>query len=179
MDGGTLVTSEDNSNTYGIWEHWCVTITSAGLANFYKNGVLSGAANQNMGKATSTITSTTLMCIGNRGAGTDRTFDGSIRSVKMWNRVLTTTEITADYAGYNIPRAGLIHCFKLGGDYTDCGSVGVTATNSGSVANTTIPEKLQTDAHQLNLAAVTDKIIALPVEGSDGTFVMVGANRTA
>ena len=53
----------------------------------------------------------------------------------MWNRVLTTTEIANDYAG--LPNTtGLIHHFKLGGDYTDYGSVGVTATNSGSVALT-------------------------------------------
>jgi hypothetical protein len=94
----------------------------------------------------------------------------------MWNRVLTATEITEDYQGKNNTN-GLIHHFKLGGDYTDYGSVGVTATNSGSIANTTLPLKLQTNAKQLNLAAVTDKIICIPRPGRIGQFALIGANR--
>jgi hypothetical protein len=51
----------------------------------------------------------------------------------MWNRVLTAAEITQDYAGQPVT-SGRIHYFKLGGDYADYGSVGATATNSGSVS---------------------------------------------
>lgn len=178
INGGTALTSTA-ALTYRVWAHILITVSAAQLANFYKNAVLASTANVDLVQTIAAITSTSVMRIGNRSLSTDRTFDGSIRSVKMWNRVLTTAEIAADYAGHNAPTAGLIHYFKLGGDYKDYGSVGVDATNSGSVANTTIPELLRTDAHQLNLAAVTDNIIALPVEGRDGVFVMVGANRTA
>ena len=101
------------------------------LVNHYLNGVQSGTANQDAIGTIADIVTTNAMRIGNRSTATDRTFDGSIRSVKMWNRVLGTGEITSDYEGI-INTGGLIHYFKLGGDYTDYGSVGVTATNSGS-----------------------------------------------
>jgi hypothetical protein len=96
------------------------------------NGVISGTANQDLVQGVSTITTTTNARIGNRAGATDYTFDGGIKDFKMWNRVLSTTEIAKDYAGHT-PATGLIHHFKLGGDYSDYGSCGVTATNSGSV----------------------------------------------
>jgi hypothetical protein len=178
LNNGTLRGSANNSNPLRIWTHALITISAGQLINFYVNGTLSGNANQDLVQAISTITTTNAMRIGNRSTATDRTFDGSIKDVKMWNRVLTTTEITEEYQNKN-HTDGLIHHFKLGGDYKDYGSVGVTATNSGSIANTTIPLKLQTNAKQLNLAAVTDKIIALPVSGRVGIFTMIGANRAA
>ena len=175
---GTVASSAVASITYGTWYHVLVTISAAQLTNFYINGTLSGTANQDLVQTISTITGTTAVRIGNRPAATDRSFDGSIRNVKMWNRVLTTTEITEEYNGQDHP-TGKIHHFKLGGDYADYGSVGVTATNSGSVANTTLPLRLQTNTNQLNLAAATDKIIALPVPGRNERFVIIGANRAA
>jgi hypothetical protein len=135
INGGANKTSANNSITFGIWQHVLITISSAQLANFYVNGVLSGTANQDLVQTISTITTTNVMRIGNPSTTTDRTFDGSIRSVKMWNRVLTTDEIAQDYAGSPIS-SGLIHHFKLGGDYADYGSVGATATNSGSLPQT-------------------------------------------
>jgi hypothetical protein len=177
---GTEHASGNNVVLYGQWYHILYTLSSANLCNLYINGVLTGAANQDLsaGGGIAGITTTNAPRIGNLTGATTLTFDGSIRSVKMWNRVLSTTEITEEYQGKN-HIDGLIHHFKLGGDYADYGSVGVTATNSGSIANTTIPTKLQTNASQLNLAAVTDKIIALPVPVRNGQFVMIGANRAA
>ena len=72
------------------------------------------------------------MRIGNRSSATDRSFNGGIKDVKMWNRVLTSAEITTVYGG-GTPKMGLIHHFKLGGDYKDYGEVGVDATNSGTI----------------------------------------------
>jgi hypothetical protein len=108
-----------------------MTIGSTGLVNFYLNGTLTGTANQQAGTI-NLITTTNAMRIGNRATATDGTFDGGIREVKMWNRVLTSAEITADYMGTTNTN-GLIHFFRLYGDYADYGSVGNTATNSGSV----------------------------------------------
>jgi hypothetical protein len=135
INNGTTKGSGAGTLTYGVFAHYLLTVTSAQLITFYKNGSLSGTANQDLIQAISTITTTNAMRIGNRATATDRTFDGSIRSVKMWNRVLTSTEIAQDYAGETVS-SGLIHNFKLGGDYTDYGSVGVTATNSGSIVQT-------------------------------------------
>jgi len=130
INGGTQRQAGADAITLGIWQHVLVTISSGQLVNFYIDGVATGTADQDLVQTIATITSTEPILIGNRAA-TTATFDGSIAQVKMWNRVLTTEEITNDYSG--ITPANPIHYFKLGGDYRDYGSVGVTATNSGSV----------------------------------------------
>jgi hypothetical protein len=133
INNGTQANSLDNGIIVNLWQHILVTISSAQLANFYKNGSLSGTANQDLVQTIATITTTNAPRIGNRSTATDAPFDGSIRDVKMWNRVLTSAEIAQDYAGAIIS-SGLIHHFKLGGDYADYGSIGVIATNSGSIS---------------------------------------------
>ena len=174
LNGGTAKTG--NTLTLGVWQHVLVTVTSAQLCTHYRNGIAGSTAD--LVQPISTITTVKKPNIGNLAEATTRTFDGSIRSVKMWNRVLSTNEITEEYNGKN-HSDGLVHNFKLGGDYKDYGSVGVDATNSGSVANTTIPLKLQTNAKQLNLAVATDKIICIPRPGRIGEFALIGANRAA
>jgi hypothetical protein len=177
INGGSALSSGADL-IFGVWQHYLITVSAGQLCNFYKNGVLSNVADQDAVQTISTITTTNPLTIGNRSTATDSTFDGGIKDVKMWNRVLTTTEITEEYQNKN-HTDGLIHHFKLGGDYHDYGSVGVDATNSGSTANDSISLKLKTNASQLNLAAVTDKIIALPVSGRAGIYTMIGANRAA
>lgn len=130
---GDGASSLANSIIYNsIWYHILVTISSGQLANFYINGVLSGTGNQDLVQTIATITTTNAIRIGNRATATDRSFDGSINNVKIWNKILTSAEIALDYAGSPV-LSGLIHHFKLGGDYADYGKVGVAATNSGSV----------------------------------------------
>jgi hypothetical protein len=132
LNAGTACKAANNATPVGTWTHILVTVTAGQLSNFYVNGVLSGTANQDLVQTISIITTTNPLRIGNRAYDTGSTFDGAIRHVKMWKRVLTAAEIAADYAG-TPATSGLIHWFKLGGDYADYGSVGVTATNSGSV----------------------------------------------
>ena len=129
--------------SFGVWKHLLITAsgTNPSLVNIYIDGVLGSAANQSIGDALGNMTATNNIRIGNKATATDRTFDGSIRSVKMWNRVLSASEITQDYAGQSNTN-GLIHNFKLGGDYTDYGSVGVSATNSGSVICNTFDNQM-------------------------------------
>jgi hypothetical protein len=131
ISDGTIRISGISSIVYNNWYHALVTIASDAKISFYINGVLSGTV-QDL-NALNTIINTGVMRIGNRANSTDRTFDGGIRQVKMWGKVLSATEIAQDYAGVPVTDA-LIHHFKLGGDYTDYGGVGVTATNSGSIA---------------------------------------------
>jgi hypothetical protein len=126
------VVSSNNAVLYGTWYHVLVTVSANSLGNLFVDGALTGNANTDLVQALSTITTTNAMLIGNRSTATDRSFNGSIRDVKMWDRVLTTAERAEDYAG-TTPKTGLIHWFKLGGDYADYGAVGVAATNSGSV----------------------------------------------
>lgn len=129
------IASANGSILLTRWYCVMITVSYDSKCNFYINGVLSGAADQVCAQNISAITTTNVMRIGNRVGDTDRSFNGSIKGVKMWNRVLTTAEIAADYAR-TTPTPGLIHHFKLGGDYADYGMVGATATNSGSVAQT-------------------------------------------
>jgi len=172
INNGTIATCANNGITFGTWTHILITISPAQLANFYVNGVLSGTANQNLVQTISTITTTNAPRIGNRATATDRTFDGGIAKVKMWNKVLSSTEIAEDYAGKRTALGSLIIDEPLGGVYNQ-------GTNSGSLEVTNIPTKLYADVNKTNLAAVTDKLIVLPIEGRDGNFTVLTANRAA
>ncbi len=96
LNVGTTALSNNNV-VYEDWTHILVTVSSGQLANFYVNGVLSGTANQDLVQPLSAITTTNAMRIGNRPGATDRTFDGTIDEVAIYNRVLTTDEITELY----------------------------------------------------------------------------------
>ena len=131
INNGTARSAATGAITYQKWYNVIVTISSLQLCNFYIDGIISGNENQDLVQGISAITSTAVMRIGNQSLGTDRTFDGGIKDVKMWDRVLTSEEIIIVSEGGTPPTP--IHHFKLGGDYTDYGSVGTDATNSGSV----------------------------------------------
>lgn len=153
---GTASSSAELS--FGTWKHILVTISAAQLLNTYVNGVLSGTANQDLVQGISAITTTNVMRIGNRSQATDRTFNGSIRDVKMWNRVLTSAEITEDYAG--APNTnGLLYHYKLNGNYTNYGTLPdgstATATNSGSTPS--IVDDTVAAAIKAQRVASTDK----------------------
>ena len=98
ISNGIAVNSALSSIVYGVWQHALITITSDGVANIYLNGVLSGTANQNTNPV-SQITTANPLTIGNRSSATDRTFDGAISDVRIFNRVLSAEEITALYNG--------------------------------------------------------------------------------
>ena len=72
------------------WYNFCITSTSAGVTNFYIEGVLSGTANQ----AAGTPSAGTSWYIGNRAAN-DRTFDGIIQDLVIKQRIITLEEIKA------------------------------------------------------------------------------------
>ncbi len=96
-DASTVASSAVSSIALNTWYHAVVTRTSAGGANFYINGVVSGTADQSSGTPQAGITN---IIIGNDEA-TSRTFDGIIDEVRVYNRVLTTAEITALYQERN------------------------------------------------------------------------------
>lgn len=81
------------------WKQVLITVTESGgdgLVNFYINGVHSGNTDQNIG-ALSGIDTSNPLTIGNRSTTTDRTFDGQIADVRLYDHVLSTTEITQLY----------------------------------------------------------------------------------
>jgi hypothetical protein len=170
--------TETNAVTFGTWNHYLITISNAtpSLGNMYKNGSLTGTANTNLGNSISNITNIGNLQIGNMNNSTAQTFDGSIRNFKMWNKVLTAAEITADYAGVTPALTNLIHFFKLGGDYTDYGFVGVAATNSGSlpqVVNDTIAAAVK--AQRATTGATGKFMIYKGAEGQVNTVAITEA----
>lgn len=79
--------SQTSSISLNTWQHVLITRNSAGdETNFYIDGVLSGTANQNSGTPSNIDLTNTF--IGNREAG-DKTFDGQISGLKIWNRILS------------------------------------------------------------------------------------------
>ncbi len=87
------VNSADNAITLGSWHHIVITRTSAGVANIYINGAQSGTANGNSGTPAAGTTDT---IIGNRNAA-DKGFQGNIKNLNIYNRILTQAEITQLY----------------------------------------------------------------------------------
>lgn len=165
--------SAAGSLIFGTWQHYIITISAIAKANIYLNGTLTGNANQSVTGVIADIISLNDLVIGNANSS-NRTFDGLIKDVKMWNRVLTTDEIAADYAGYNSPRNGLILDVPLRDDYNDK-ALGLTGTNSGTYLTNTLTNKIKADMHGMNLPTATDKIIAIKRRGSP---TIVAAKRT-
>jgi hypothetical protein len=180
INNSVLITCGNNSLVFKRWSHLLITVNSIPQVNFYVNGVLSGTENQEINQQISTITATSIIRIGNLFNSTNTSFNGSIRNVKMWNRVLTAAERASDYAGYNSPRDGLILDVPLQDDYNDKSPTGLTGTNSGTYLVNNLPNRIKADVNSLNLAAVTDKpIVVLPVGGRDAAPIVIGVNRSA
>ncbi len=84
-----------NSLTIDTWHHVCAVRDSSGVANVYINGTISGTPNQASGTP---VAGTTNLYIGNRQAG-DRSFNGIIDDVRIYDRALSETEIQAVMQG--------------------------------------------------------------------------------
>lgn len=176
INNGGNKTSANNAMLLNRWYHTLVTISPVQLLNIYVDNVLSGAANQDLVQPISAITTTNGLTIGNLTTDTTFTFDGCIKDVKMWSRVLTADEIALDYAGTNVSN-GQILWVPLKDDYMDKSTLGLTGTNSGTYLTNTLTNKIKADTRKgLNLGAATDKIIALPRRGSP---TIITAKRAA
>lgn len=128
-DGSTLVLSATASIVYNRWQHVVVTRTSAGVVNFYINGVLNGTADQASGTPAS---GSTNVIIGNNNAGTRR-FSGRTNEACFWNRILTTNEISDLCFSGSVPSSSLLRQFNL---TTGAGTVAVDS--SANLTNGTI-----------------------------------------
>ena len=176
---GTGSNSGNNSITFGTWQHVLVTVSSGQLVNHYVNGVLEGTANQNLVQGIATITTTLAPRIGNRANASDFTFDGGIRKVKMWNKVLSAAEIAADFKGAVVAYKNLILDVPLKDDYNDNSRTGLTGTNSGTFLTKSNANALMADINSINLPAVTDQLAIEETEGRDGRFKVTGVAREA
>jgi len=95
INAGTVLRSAVGGLSYGNWYHVLVTVNSSAIITHYINGVQSGTPGAS--GALSGITTSNALRIGNRAGATDRTFDGTIDEVMIFNRVLTLKEIKRIY----------------------------------------------------------------------------------
>lgn len=92
-NGGTTNASATNtSSILNNWIHILCTSTSAGSTSIYINGSLSGSA----GQAAGTPTTSTSWMVGNNAAA-NRSLSGNLSSFKIYNRILSATEIANHY----------------------------------------------------------------------------------
>ncbi|HIH09166.1 MAG TPA: LamG domain-containing protein [Candidatus Diapherotrites archaeon] len=93
-------TASVSVGTLNQWVHLAVTRDASGRTSFYKNGVQAGTLNQNSGIPAA---GTSNVSIGNNISGT-ATFDGLLDDVRIYNRVLLSSEINEiySYAGAGI-----------------------------------------------------------------------------
>lgn len=91
---GLGITSGNSTIPYSIWTHFCTTVDSSGNAKIYINAVQNTAGTCGL---PSTITTTNPLTIGNRSTAVDRTFDGKMQDIRIYNRVLSATEIEILY----------------------------------------------------------------------------------
>jgi len=92
-DGSTSASSGTDIWIPNEWAFIVVTRTSAGLTNFYGNGVLSGVADQTSGTPEA---GTTNLIIGNNFAGS-ATFDGYMADLRVYDGILSVEEISQMY----------------------------------------------------------------------------------
>lgn len=115
--------AEVDAISLGSWIHVAVTRNTAGVANFYVNGILSGTADQ----ASGAPTVGTNILIGNNSAAT-RTFDGIIDDLRIYDEVLSADQIYNIYRGLNV--SILAH-------YDMSTGTDVTGKHSGTPTNVT------------------------------------------
>jgi hypothetical protein len=97
INAGTTRASGANSVMAGDgnWYHVAVTWDAISNVTIYVNGVLSGTPGTT--NAAAGITTGNAIRIGNRSGATDRTYDGDIGEVRIYNVELTATEILRNY----------------------------------------------------------------------------------
>jgi hypothetical protein len=85
--------------TLNVWRRELITYDYGSDANdpaVYVDGVSIGAPTETSIPSGTLNTDTTTLRIGNRTA-VDRAWDGALAEVTIWNRILSSTEITQDY----------------------------------------------------------------------------------
>jgi hypothetical protein len=92
VDSTTAVISTDGSVPFGQWTHVVATVSNTGATTIYTNGTVNVTGTTG---PLSGIVTINPLTIGNRSNATDRTFDGLIDDVRIYNRVLSQSEVQA------------------------------------------------------------------------------------
>lgn len=120
----------------------------------------------------------TELLIGEWQGGTNH-FEGMISNFMLFNKPMSTEEITSVYNGsISQFKDNLILHYRFNGDYKDSSGNGQDGTNGGTYLTNTIGNKIKAGVKVVrNLAAATDKLIV--TKGRVGNCLIVGAERAA
>lgn len=109
--------STDGALSIGAWVHIAMTYSDADGVRLYRNGLECGYASRSAGSGSATPDHGASLFLFNVPDGS-MTFDGRLAEVGLWNRVLTTGEISLlATRGYSpvLLRAGLAGAWRLSG----------------------------------------------------------------
>jgi len=145
---------------------------STGKIKYFNNGVASSES------VAVTLENTTNQKIGIGWGDGTAFFKGIILSFKVWERLLTDDEAVDDANGILITNM-LVHYYKLKEDAKD--SIGdKDGTVTGALfAGQSLTTDVPIAVNDMNLATTTDKLICVPISGTDGKVSIFGVNREA
>ena len=96
-DNIPLVVTGDDSLWLGEWFHITYVLNSNGVGKVYINGNETTYRRQDTGSGSVVDDSARDIIIGAREDRTDRSFDGSLDEISIWNRALTSNEVSTIY----------------------------------------------------------------------------------
>ena len=91
---GSSNTNTNTSYTPNAWYHVVWTITTGGRSTFYINGINTSLGNNNLGYPPTSVTGINFF-----GASGNRAFMGGISEFRIYNIVLTSSQVTTLYNG--------------------------------------------------------------------------------
>jgi Concanavalin A-like lectin/glucanases superfamily len=139
FDAGTITADHTGPVlAAGVWYHLCMSSSSASTTAHTINGYVNGAQVVANVADASTYTAYTGLTIGNYASGGNGDpFNGNIRDVRIWTRILTTQEVVSEMRSVvPVHRQGLLLWSPFDNDlYTDKSGRGFiwTATGTGQL----------------------------------------------
>lgn len=129
INDGAGISTGAGAVAFGSMVNVTATFDGTGDGTLYVNGVQSGTTGVIADPAT--ITTANAMRIGNRSGGTDRTFDGKIAEVRLYNVELTPAQVLQNYnATKSKYTTGNIHTYSTLASVLDNASDWVIKSNA-------------------------------------------------
>ncbi|MDO8474223.1 MAG: LamG domain-containing protein [bacterium] len=156
--------------TDGTWHHWAIVGNrAAGTVILYKDGVSQGANSPGGSFTTANITTSSPMNFGNQVPfWTSRVYTGSMDDVRIYNRALSATEITALYESYNPGivisdlQKGLVGNWKMDGNAKDS----TPNSNHGTVTGATLTTDRKGQTNKAYSFNGTTNYVSVPTSSS-------------
>lgn len=176
----TISVTSTSALSTSQWKHIAVTRTKGGPLKVYIDGIEEAIGTDTLA---STASAASPLTIGYRSGATPNYFPGYVDEVKLFNRVLTATEIKAEYDAQNagIPSGLSLNTITPGASNTAPYDAIVQTDTSGY--NLAVNQNQDLTKGSDTIPAVSGSI-ASPVAWAEGTtkglgFTLYGTNATA